>query len=72
MSGYVYFEKTGVKEIDLILERVYSASRAYHHTSEWIEPCDESKGKNSENYVDRIQQAANEAAIAWKTLQSKP
>lgn len=69
MSGYVRFKETGIKEIDLILERVYSASRAYHHTSGWLEPYDELKGENSETYVDMIQQAADEAAKAWQASQ---
>ena len=63
------FNTGGVKEVDLILESVYSASRAYHCTSGWVEPCDESKGQNSETYVDKIQQAADEAAKAWKLKQ---
>lgn len=72
MSGYVRFEKTGIKEIDLILARVQSASSAYHHTEGWLEFYDKSKGEGSENYVDRIQSAANEAAKSWKsTLENK-
>jgi len=62
MSGYLYFKKTGIQAIDKILDRVWSASRAYHHTEGWIEPYDESKGEDSETYVDRIQQAADEAS----------
>ncbi len=68
MSGYVNFKKTGVPAIDKILDSVYDASRAYHCTSGWVEPCDESKGENSETYIDVIQAAANEAAKEWRKL----
>lgn len=63
MSGYLLFKDTGVKEIDLILGAVYSASRAYHHTSGWIE------GEDGETYADKIQQAANEAAKIYQSAQ---
>jgi hypothetical protein len=63
MSGYLLFKDTGVKEIDLILGAVYSASRACHHTSGWIE------GEEGETYVDNIQRKANEAAKAYQAAQ---
>ena len=37
MSGYLYFTKLGVLEIDSIGEELESAGHAFHNTSEWVE-----------------------------------
>lgn len=55
MRAYYYgFTPTGCFEIDVILEAVAQAGKAYHDTSSW----------NDDEYsmVDRIQDAANRAA----------
>ena len=61
MSGYLFFRKTGVKEIDKILSKLEEAGHAYHHTSQWQE-----EGYSGEpSYVDQIQKVADDAANQW-------
>ena len=59
MDAYYYsFERTGVGIIDKILSAVAIAGKGAHSTEWWDD--DEDKP----TFVDRIQQAANEAAEA--------
>jgi len=60
MSGYLYFEKTGVDAIDNILAEVKKSGDAYHSTSGWNER--DPDYNNGESYVELIQKAANEAS----------
>lgn len=41
MSGYLYFERTGHKEVDEILKAIEDAGDRYHHTSFWDESYDD-------------------------------
>jgi hypothetical protein len=59
MSGYLYFERTGHKEVDKILCRIEQAGHGYHHTSEW----DESEN-GQPSYIDKINEAIREAKAA--------
>ena len=59
MNAYYYeFTPTGVLPIDRILSAVAAAGKSYHHTEMWT---DDSDGPS---LVDRIQEAANNAASA--------
>lgn len=35
MSGYLYFDRTGHKEVDEILSMIERAGDGHHHTSFW-------------------------------------
>jgi hypothetical protein len=59
MSGYLYFERTGHKEVDAIISMIERAGDGYHHTSEWGES---EKGKLS--YIDQINEKILEAKAA--------
>jgi hypothetical protein len=64
MEAYYYsFDKTGVREIDLILSAVACAGKAYHHTDQWTEECTW-PGHKGETPVEWVQNAANAAAAA--------
>jgi len=59
MDSYYYsFEPTGNEAIDRILCAVAAAGRGYQSTLYWSDP--DASGKS---YVDRIQDAANAAAV---------
>ena len=60
MSGYLNFKPTGVPEIDAILRAIEVAGDAYHHTEDWGDD------DNGESHIDRIQKAADAAALARK------
>jgi len=62
MSGYLYFERTGHKEVDEILWRIEQAGDGYHHTSQW----DESE-KGEPSYMDKINEAIRAAKVALNT-----
>ncbi len=66
LNAYYYgFDTTGNKKIDGILAAVAAAGKGAHHTESWTEVHDwESDGKSA---VDRIQDAANQAAEIKKT-----
>jgi hypothetical protein len=62
MSGYLYFERTGHKEVDEIIEMIEEAGHGYHHTSEW--DCEEN-GKPS--YITKIDEKIRAAKIVLNT-----
>jgi hypothetical protein len=77
MAAYYYgFDKTDSREIDLILSAVASAGKGYHHTDSWnndtfedgVSYCGNFKGKN---YIEWIQNAANEAAKKIQSLEAE-
>jgi len=35
MSGYLHYDKTGVPEVDEIIEALEDAGNAFHHTDGW-------------------------------------
>ena len=45
MSGYLEFKRTGVQEIDEIIEQLEYAGNSYHHTSQWDEESFSNPGK---------------------------
>lgn len=58
LGAYYYgFNATGVDAIDAILEAVASAGKGCHNTADWTD-----YPSTDESYVDKIQQAANDAA----------
>lgn len=63
MSGYLYFERTGHKEVDAILAMIERAGHAYHHTSGWQES---EEGKLS--YLDQIDEKIRAAKIALEKV----
>lgn len=65
MSGYLHFQKTGVKSIDNIAGALRNAGNAFHHTDQWGETIDWLTTPQS--YIEIIQQALNEAALAQAT-----
>lgn len=70
-SYYIDFEPTGVYEIDLILSAVARAGKAYHSTEFWREGEYESPEPDyppfrGPSWQSRIQNAANDAATAWR------
>ena len=66
MSGYLYFDGTGSKEIDEILTAIEQAGHGYHHTEGWAEP--DADGVSER---DRIQAAAQSAAESLIRLQAR-
>ena len=73
MNAYYYsFEPTGVREIDVILSAIARAGKAYHNTEGWGGGLWDDKPEYPEepfvgdNWIDRIQNAANTAAEEWK------
>jgi len=63
MSGYLHFNKTGIKEIDEIIEQLEDAGTAFHHTSDWSEECPYTTDKKS--HLQLIQEALDGAANAY-------
>lgn len=63
---YFHFEPTGSDRIDAILEAVARAGKAYHHTDGWNEV-----SSDGLSYTQKIQNAANEAAMAQSTRESE-
>ena len=62
MNAYWYsFSRTGVIEIDRILSAVASAGKGCHNTEDWTD-----YPKEDDNYIMRIQKAADDAAKAWR------
>lgn len=57
MSGYLYFNTTGVKSIDSIANKITQAGNCYHHTEFWGEESDDGKSP-----IDHIQDAIDDAA----------
>ena len=75
VSAYYYsFDLTGCDPVDGILRQVAAAGKAYHNTDCWAdEQPDYMEDKRS--YVDRIQDAANEAAKCfdqWQPIETAP
>ncbi len=69
MDGYYYgFASTGVQEIDAILSAVACAGKAYHHTEDWNNQCDNYEPDHfaGSTPVEWIQDAANRAASKLK------
>ena len=62
MSGYLSFKRTGVQEIDTIIEQLEYAGDSYHHTSQWDE---EAFGVPGKTHKELIQEALEEAANAY-------
>ena len=63
MRAYYYsFTPTGCEPVDKILSAVASAGKGYHHTEDWGEA-----GRDGKSEVDKMQEAANEAATAFKS-----
>jgi hypothetical protein len=66
LNAYYYgFDSTGSEKIDSILAAVAAAGKGAHHTEYWNEVYEWESDKLSA--VDRIQNAANEAASVAKT-----
>jgi hypothetical protein len=66
LNAYYYsFEPTGVPAIDKILSAVACAGKAYHHTEDWHDECGAWEPHTGQHPVQWIQNAANEAAMAW-------
>lgn len=66
---YFTLDATGVPEVDLILENMAKAGKAFHHTSEWDDD-DCREYNNGLTYIESIQNAANACAAAWNTRAS--
>jgi hypothetical protein len=74
MNAYYYsFDPTGVREIDVLLSAVACAGKAYHHTDGWTEEsgCYEDAHRGARP-VDWIQNAADDAAAAFRALVPAP
>lgn len=65
MNAYYYcFDKTGVREIDLILSAVACAGKAFHHTEDWQDEAYEREHMTGKTPIEWIQNAANAAALS--------
>ncbi len=63
LSAYYYsFHATNVLAIDEILSAVARAGKGHHHIKYWADPC----GDDKPSYIEKIQQAADEAAQALR------
>jgi hypothetical protein len=66
MKAYNFrFQETGVPEIDKILSAVAYAARLYHNSTDWV-TTDEVDGQTGNSPVERIQNAAFDAAKVFK------
>ena len=68
-ADYYGFELTGVEPIDRILSAVASAGKGYHHTEYWSDEFDGERDIppfRGRNYIEWIQNAANDAAQAFR------
>jgi hypothetical protein len=71
MQAYYYgFARTGNELVDRILSAVAQAGKGYHHTEGWNEPIEDWGPFRGGDYVEWIQNAANDAAAAFKALES--
>ena len=59
MSGYIFFERTGVKEVDELLGEIESAGSSYHSTSQWN---DENEYGDKKTCIERIFEKAQKIA----------
>jgi len=72
MDAYYYsFRPTGVPEVDKILSAVACAGKAFHHTGDWYDDADTYPYHTGKTPVEWIQNAASEAAEAFKALKRK-
>jgi hypothetical protein len=70
MDAYYYgFDPTGVPEIDRILSAVACAGNSYHNTEDWNDKSSPWEGHTGSTAVEWIQNAAIDAARAWRALQ---
>lgn len=66
LHAYYYgFKATGNRAIDQILSKVANAGRACHSTENWA---DTSIWQDGRSLVDLIQEAANQASVAWPNV----
>lgn len=73
MDAYYYgFDRTGVGAVDRILSQVADAGKAYHNTDSWSDRYEDDdpwkRGGRTESHVERMQEAANEAAALVQEL----
>jgi hypothetical protein len=66
MSGYIFFKRTKVKEIDELLASIEDAGHAYHHTDYWN---DEQEWRDGKTCIERIFEKAQIAANKIKELE---
>lgn len=73
MSGYLYFQSSGVAEVDHILSALESAGTMFHHTEQWGESCGAlvRGGHRGESPLEWIQNAANDAARVVAELRTE-
>lgn len=72
MDAYFYgFDKTGVPGVDRVLSAIACAGKAYHYTGDWWDECAPYPGHVGKNPIEWIQNAANDAAKAFKELADK-
>lgn len=62
MSGYLWFTRTNVPEIDEIIEQLEDAGNAYHHTAYWDE---ETLLQPDKTHRELIQESLEKAANAY-------
>lgn len=74
MNAYYFgFARTGVAAIDCILSAVACAGKAYHNTECWSDECAPYGPQHRGNdCVEWIQNAANDAAEAFRRLRAVP
>lgn len=69
MSGYLWFTRTNVPEIDEIINQLEYAGDSYHHTAQWD---DEAWGVPGKTHRELIQEALEKAANAYLLRCSGP
>ena len=67
MSGYLFFNKTDVPEIDAISNELTNSGNAFHNTDMWIEETD----WHPKSCVDAIQETLDMAAKELKQLRAE-
>jgi hypothetical protein len=67
---YYFFDETGVPAIDRILSAVACAGKSYHQTEDWNEAATWD-GHTGETPIGWIQNAANEAALAYRIVDER-
>ena len=73
MNAYYFgFTPTGIPAIDRILSAVACAGKGCHHTEDWGEFGGGYDHLRGENYVEMIQNAADDAAALFKSLPPPP
>lgn len=67
---YYWFDLTGCEPVDKILREIAAAGKSYHNTDCWADENDWNE-EDPRSWMERIQDAANEAAAIFTRVATK-